>query len=107
VDQLREALAGEADVVISDMAPRTTGNTLGDHVRQIELAQRSLDIAREILKPGGSFLTKVFDGEDSHAFVQGARPLFTKTRRVKPKAVRRESREFFLLCLGFKGREAS
>jgi len=106
-EQLREALGGEADVVISDMAPRTTGNTLGDHVRQIELAQRSLDIACEILKPGGTFLTKVFDGEDSHAFVQGARPFFTKTRRVKPKAVRRESREFFLLCLGFKGREES
>ena len=102
--QLREALGGHADVVMSDMAPRTTGNTLGDHVRQIELAQRSLDIGLELLVPGGTFITKVFDGEDAHAFVQGARPHFTKTRRLKPKAVRRESREFFMLCLGFKGR---
>lgn len=99
---LREALGGDADVVMSDMAPRTTGFALRDHVCQIELAVRAFELARELLRPGGHLITKVFDGEDAHGFVQSVRPHFAKVRRVRPEAVRRESREFFLLCMNYQ-----
>lgn len=102
-DELLEALGGAADVVLSDMAPRTTGNVLGDHVEQLVLAQRAVDLARAVLRPGGNLVIKVFDGEDAHAFVQSVRPFFDKVKRSRPEAVRRESREFFLVCQGFLG----
>ena len=54
--------------------------------------------------PNRKSTAKIFDGEDAHAFVQATRPFFEKTKRVRPDAVRKESREFFLVCLGFKGR---
>ncbi len=101
-DEIRDGLGGPADVVLSDMAPLTTGNVLGDHVVQLELAQRAVEMAIALLKPGGHFVAKVFEGEDAQAFVQGVRPYFERTKRVKPEAVRRESREFFLVCTGFK-----
>jgi 23S rRNA (uridine2552-2'-O)-methyltransferase len=99
---LRQAAGGAIDVVMSDMAPRTTGNTLGDHVLQIELATAAARIAEQLLADGGSFVVKVFDGEDAAAFVQRARIPYTTFKRVKPEAVRRNSREFFLVCLGFQ-----
>lgn len=105
VEEIEAALGGPADVVLSDMAPRTTGNLLGDHVEQIALAQRALDLAVGLLNPGGSFLVKVFDGEDAPSFVTGTRPFFNKVKRVRPGAVRRESREFFVLGDGFSNKE--
>ena len=69
--ELTEALGGPADVVLSDMAPLTTGDPFGDHVRQLVLARRALEVARAILKPGGHFVCKVFDGEEAHDFVHG------------------------------------
>lgn len=101
-DQLVEILGAKADVVLSDMAPLTTGNTLLDHVNQLELASGAYDLASKILKPGGSFVTKVFDGEDAGDLVQGLRPYFGKVKRLRPKAVRKVSREFFVVCLGHR-----
>ena len=86
--------------MLSDMAPLTTGNLLGDHVQQLELASLAADVADEILKPGGAFVCKVFDGEDAHAFVLRLRAAYSATKRVKPEAVRRSSREFFIVCTG-------
>lgn len=99
---LRDALGGPADVVLSDIAPRTTGDTFGDHVRQIELAQGAHRMARELLVVGGSFVCKVFDGEDAHGFVMDVRSDFDKVKRLRPQAVRKQSREFFVLGLGRK-----
>jgi len=101
-EEILDALGGPADVVLSDMAPRTTGNVLGDHVRQLELAERAVDLARALLRPGGHLVVKVFDGEDAHAFVQGVRPSFDKVKRTRPEAVRQSSREFFLVCLAYQ-----
>lgn len=101
-DQVLEALDGKADVVLSDMAPNTTGDRFGDHVRQIEVARRALEVATQVLKPGGSFVCKVFDGEDAHGFVGEVRAHFDKVKRVRPEAVRRESVEFFVVGLGFQ-----
>jgi len=100
--ELAEAIGGAANVVISDMAPRTTGNLLGDHVRQIELAAQALKVATELLVPGGNFVAKVFDGEDAHGFVQSVRPFFDKVKRSRPEAVRKVSREFFVVATGFR-----
>lgn len=101
-EELLEAIGGPADVVLSDMAPRTTGNVLGDHVEQLGLARKAVELARATLKPGGNLVIKVFDGEDAFDFVQSTRPHFETVKRTRPEAVRKESREFFLVCLGFK-----
>lgn len=100
--QIHEMLGGQADVVLSDMAPNTTGDRFGDHIRQLEIAQLAFERAIVLLKPNGSFIVKVFDGEDANQFVQTVRPYFTSTKRVKPKATRGRSVEFFLVCCGFK-----
>ena len=104
VDLLRDALGGGADFVMSDMAPATTGNRFTDHVRQVELAEAARVLASALLEPGGNFIVKVFEGEDAQALVDRIRQDFTKTKRVKPKAVRKESVEFFVVGIGFKGR---
>lgn len=104
VDLLRNALGGGADFVMSDMAPATTGNRFTDHVRQVELAEAARVLAAALLEPGGNFIVKVFEGEDAQALVERIRQDFTKTKRVKPKAVRKESVEFFVVGIGFKGR---
>ena len=101
-DELLGALGGPADVVLSDMAPRTTGNPLGDHVDQVMLAKRAAELAKAVLRPGGHFVVKVFDGEEAPAYVQEVRVDYDKHKRVRPEAVRRVSREFFLVCTGFR-----
>lgn len=101
-EELLEHLGGPADVVLSDMAPLTTGVRFGDHVRQVALAQVGLDLALEVLKPGGHFVVKLFDGEDVPAFARGMKSAFTKVRRIKPEAVRGTSVEFYLVGLGRK-----
>jgi 23S rRNA (uridine2552-2'-O)-methyltransferase len=101
-DELREALGGPADVVLSDMAPFTTGDRCGDHFRQVALAQVGLDRAIQVLRVGGHFCVKLFDGQDIPAFTKGMRKHFDKTRRIKPEAVRGTSVEFYLVGLGFK-----
>jgi len=92
-------LGGAPDLVLSDMAPFTTGTRLTDHVNQLELARMAADVAIDCLAPGGHFIVKVFDGEDAHAYVQSLRPHFGRVRRIKPEATRDESVEFFVVCL--------
>lgn len=100
-ERIRELLGGPAQVVLSDMAPRTTGNASADHLRQVALAEAALARAVELLAPGGVFVTKVFDGRDAPALVQDAASRFDKVVRARPPAVRKESREFFLVGLGY------
>ena len=85
------------------MAPRTTGNRLHDHVEQLELARRALDLAVALLAPGGAFVVKVFDGEDANAYCAQVKGHFGKLKRVRPEAVRKNSREFFAVATGFSG----
>ena len=101
-EALREALGGPADLVVSDMAPATTGARAADHFRQVELARLALGRAAELLVPGGAFVVKVFDGADAPAFVAEVRARFDAVRRVRPKAVRKVSREFFVVATGFR-----
>jgi len=100
---LLEALGGPADLVVSDMAPKTTGDRRGDHLRQIALAERALEIAVEVLAPGGAFVTKLFDGGETPSFVAEVRRHFGKLRRIKPDATRKQSVELFVVATGFRG----
>lgn len=101
-EALLAVLGGPTPLVVSDMAPLTSGNRLTDHCRQLELADHALGIARAVLRPGGAFVVKVFDGEDAPAFVERVRGEFSEVRRFKPDATRDHSVEFFLAARGFR-----
>jgi 23S rRNA (uridine2552-2'-O)-methyltransferase len=94
--ELVAAAGAPIDVLVSDMAPNTTGNRFTDHVRQIALAERALALALEVLGPEGAFVTKVFDGGDAPAFVRKVQTSFHEFKRLKPDATRDQSVEFFV-----------
>ncbi|MFM8443504.1 MAG: 23S rRNA (uridine(2552)-2'-O)-methyltransferase RlmE [Methylococcus sp.] len=103
LQQLRESLAGRAvDLVLSDMAPNMSGNRGVDQARGMLLAELALETAREILKPGGDFVTKLFQGPDVDEYVRSARALFAKVSVRKPKASRDRSPEVYLVGRGRK-----
>lgn len=101
-DELAAALGGPADLVVSDMAPNTSGDRFTDHCRQIALADRALELAIGLLRPGGGFVVKVFDGEDAPAYTARVKAVFTDVKRIKPDATRGRSVEFFLAGTGFR-----
>ncbi len=92
----------KADVVISDMAPNITGVEAIDQPKSIYLCELSLDMARQILKPGGSYAVKVFQGDGSDAFLKEVRGSFKQVKIRKPAASRPRSREVFMVGLGFQ-----
>ena len=92
----------KADVVISDMAPNITGVEAIDQPKSIYLCELSLDMARQILKPGGSFVVKVFQGDGSDAFLKDLRSSFKQVKIRKPAASRPRSREVYMVGLGFQ-----
>lgn len=89
-------------VLLSDMAPRTTGSQYADHQQSLTLARRVLELASLLLHENGTLYCKVFQGEDFPAFLQECKPLFTTVKVVKPKSSRLESREVFVLGRGFR-----
>ena len=92
----------KADIVISDMAPNITGVEAIDQPKSIYLCELSLDMARQILKPGGSYAVKVFQGDGSDAFLKAVRSSFKQVKIRKPAASRPRSREVFMVGLGFQ-----
>lgn len=96
--RLLEALGGPADLVLSDMAPDTSGVGFADHVRSVELVAMGGQIALELLHPGGAYLAKVFEGPDLNDLVAGLKRHFGKIKRVKPEASRKGSKELYLVC---------
>ena len=92
----------KADVVISDMAPNVTGVDAIDQPKSIYLCELSLDMARQILKPGGSYAVKVFQGDGSDAFLKEVRSSFRQVKVRKPDASRPRSREVFMVGIGFQ-----
>ena len=91
------------DVVMSDLAPRTTGIASTDVSRSIGLARRALELATGLLKEGGHFVCKVFEGEDFGPFRNEVGSHFGKTKTARPPAVRKRSREVYIVGLGFLG----
>src|SRR5690606_7258712 len=100
---IRAALDGPVDVVLSDMAPSTTGHPETDHLRIMNLAEAALELATEVLRPGGAFIVKIFHGGGEKAFEEVLRRRFATTRRMKPPSSRADSAEFYFVATGFKG----
>lgn len=90
------------DLVMSDMMPNTIGHKASDHYRSVALAERALEIALAVLRPGGHFLVKVFQGADFEQYRAALRQGFSKVKVKKPKSSRPTSREMYLLALGKK-----
>jgi len=100
---LDAALGGRADVVLSDMAPSTTGHAATDHLRIVALAEDALAVASQILKPGGTFVAKVFQGGAEGALLAALKRDFAALRHAKPPASRAESAETYVVATGFRG----
>ena len=102
--RIRDALSGKkADFVLSDMHAPATGHKQTDHLRIMGLVEAALDLAEEILAPGGAFLAKVLQGGADKDLVARLNRSFAKVRHVKPKASRAESAEMYVLATGFRG----
>jgi 23S rRNA (uridine2552-2'-O)-methyltransferase len=97
------ALIGGApvDLVMSDMAPNISGNRAMDQPRSLALLDEALLFATEVLRPGGDFLVKAFQGEGIDAFTKELKSRFKTVKTIKPKASRPESREIYLLARSF------
>lgn len=106
-EEIREAGAGDRappfDAVVSDMAPNTTGVPFSDHIASVELCDRALQAAEDWLKPGGSFVCKVFQGVDEPALRGRIKARFDKVKAVRPKGTRTSSVEIFVVATGFRG----
>ena len=108
-EAIKAALGGPADVVLSDMAQPATGHAATDHLRIVALAETAFDFARAVLKPGGSFVAKVFQGGAEGALLAALKRDFATVRHAKPPASRAESAEVYVVAQGFRaqGRAAS
>ena len=100
--QLRDALGGPADLVLSDMAAPTIGHRATDHIRTLALLEAALDVADAVLKPGGAFVGKAFQGGASGELLARIKQRFREVHHVKPPASRAESVELYLVATGFK-----
>jgi 23S rRNA (uridine2552-2'-O)-methyltransferase len=103
--RLVEALGGEPDVVLSDMAAPTTGHRRTDHLRTMHLCEVAADFAISVLKPGGHFLAKTFQGGTETELLARLKQHFRFVHHIKPPASRDESVELYLLAREFKGRQ--
>jgi 23S rRNA (uridine2552-2'-O)-methyltransferase len=102
-EMLKQALGGQADVVLSDMAAPTTGHAATDHLRIVGLVEVALDFAKEVLAPGGAFVAKVFQGGTEQSLLAEMKRLFASVRHAKPPASRAESAETYVIATGFRG----
>lgn len=101
--RLRHVMGGRADLVLSDMAPNTTGHSMTDHIRIMGLAEVALQFALEMLEPGGGFVAKVFQGGSERQMLEQMKRHFGSVRHAKPPASRKESSELYVVATGFRG----
>jgi 23S rRNA (uridine2552-2'-O)-methyltransferase len=102
--KLKEALGGEADLVLSDMAANTVGHPQTDHLRTMGLVELGLEFATDVLKPGGAYVAKVLAGGTDHQLLAELKQHFTTVKHAKPPASRKDSSEWYVVAQGFKGR---
>jgi len=100
---IHTALGGPADVVLSDMAAPATGHAATDHLRIVALAEDAFALAQTILRPGGAFVAKVFQGGTEGALLLTLKREFAEVRHAKPAASRAESAETYVVAKGFRG----
>jgi 23S rRNA (uridine2552-2'-O)-methyltransferase len=101
-ERLTAELGGKADLVLSDMAPNTTGHPGTDHLRIMALAEAALDFAVGVLTEGGGFVAKVFQGGAEKTVLERLRRDFAAVRHAKPPASRKESSELYVVATGFR-----
>jgi 23S rRNA (uridine2552-2'-O)-methyltransferase len=92
----------KVDVVLSDMSPDITGNYSMDQARSVYLCEKALDASKIILKDGGFFVCKIFEGEDLKSFVKKVKNCFSVVRRFNPPASRKSSSEVYIVAKGFQ-----
>lgn len=102
-DRLKAMLDGPADLVLSDLAPNTIGHKATDHLRQVAIVELAAHFAIEVLKPGGGFVAKVFQGGTQNEILNLLKQNFKTIRHVKPPSSRKGSSEWFVVAQGFKG----
>jgi 23S rRNA (uridine2552-2'-O)-methyltransferase len=98
-----ESLEKDFNVVLSDMAPATTGHKAVDAARSYHLCETALKIAQTSLLPGGAFVCKIFQGSDFNLFLDAVRTRFKRLKIFKPQSSRKASKEIYVIGLGFKG----
>jgi 23S rRNA (uridine2552-2'-O)-methyltransferase len=103
IEVILEKLKGKADLVLSDMAPNTSGVSFKDHHGSIELVRMALETAIKVLVVGGTFVAKIFEGPDTNLLVDDIKIRFSKVRRIKPDTTRKGSRELYLVAHSLKG----
>jgi 23S rRNA (uridine2552-2'-O)-methyltransferase len=103
VAAIRAALGGPADLVLSDMAAPATGHAATDHLRVVALAEDAFALAQALLKPGGAFVAKVFQGGAEGDLLARLKKSFAELRHAKPAASRAESAETYVVAKGFRG----
>lgn len=90
------------DIVVSDLSPKTSGIKFLDSGKSLELVEKCFEIAKSVLRPKGSFACKVFEGEEGDIFAKSIKQYFNFTKKFKPKAVIKQSKEFYIIAKGFK-----
>jgi 23S rRNA (uridine2552-2'-O)-methyltransferase len=95
--------SGLADLVLSDMAPNTTGHKQTDHLRIMAVVEAAYLFSTEVLKPGGAFVAKVFQGGAQNTLMAEMNKRFEKVKHFKPPASRKDSSESYVVAMGFKG----
>jgi len=100
--KILQLLPHDPNVVISDVAPNVSGIWELDHARQIDLATQSLNIAISLLRPGGNFFVKIFQGSMTNNFIKEVKRHFSFVKMVKPKASRSKSAEMYVLGMNFR-----
>jgi len=101
--EMREVIgASKVDLVMSDMAPNISGNRAIDQPRSMYLAELSLELCRQLLRPGGDFICKLFQGEGIDEFIVATRGIFERVKVMKPKASRPGSREVYLVARNYQ-----
>jgi 23S rRNA (uridine2552-2'-O)-methyltransferase len=93
------------DVILSDMAPATSGIRVADSARSALLFERTLELVKLMLRPQGHFLSKIFQGSEFHDLLLQVKKMFSRVKVVKPDASRKESKEIYILAMLFKGSE--
>ena len=91
---------GKYDVVLSDLAPKTTG--INNQILSLDLSVQAFEIAKKVLSRNGNFLCKVFQGPGFNEFLQDLRKNFSFVKSVKPEASKKKSNEMYILCMGYK-----
>ena len=106
-DILKQALGGPADIVMSDMAATSTGHAATDHMRIMGMLEVALDFARDVLAPDGVFLCKVLQGGTENELLANMKRDFKIVKHAKPPSSRQDSRESYVIAMGFRGKNDS